>query len=620
MKKYNKLFVIFIYIFLATIGVTLTCLNTHKTDLAFNGVVDENTFDNNITTTYDGWWELYYNKLVVTDNIDISNTKYDALIKLPNSWYNLKTTNNEILPLNGYATYRLIVNNLHEGDVIKIKKLPTNVCINIFINRKLIGSVGNVTKDLVKSDIFYHNLDEYKVSYNEQIEILIEVGLNNFGGIVNSPSFTTTTFKDSVEEITKYSSLILLFFFLGLFLVELVSYFKIYDSTLYTVNTVLCIFFLFLFSSTINEILSNYNFYILPFLDSTLNFIFYCLFLFTIYQFCLFTYSYKLNKKMIIFYSILIIVTSILYLVLYHFNLQYISFIFITIVFVFLIMKIAYFKKLAKALDFTFYFTMFISFSVIGFEITIITSGVNQIKISPNLASIIYLFFIYLFFLSIYILFIIRTYKEASKSLEYELQNQKFKSLILKEQIKPHFIFNSLNAIKTLYHEDLDKGDYALTLLSKHLRFNVNTIKTNLIGFDKEIDNIYNFIELENLKVDNKFDIIFNIDYHDFLLPILSLQPFVENSIKYSKVNYKEDGYIEISAYKNIDDIIIEINDNGIGFDVNNIKNDSCGIKNTKERFKILLNADINIISQIGVGTNVTILIPNGGKNENNNS
>lgn len=281
--------------------------------------------------------------------------------------------------------------------------------------------------------------------------------------------------------------------------------------------------------------------------------------------------------------------------------------------------KATYISNHTNSLDATFYFTMMIYFSIIGLEITIISSSINSSKIISDLSTILYLFFIYLFYLSIYILFIIRTYKEASKSLEYELQNQKLKSLILKEQIKPHFIFNSLNIIKNLYHSDLNKGDYALSLLSKHLRFNVNTVKTNLISFDKEIDNIYNFVELENLKVDNKFEVIFNIDYQDFDIPILSLQPFVENSIKYSKVNYKEEGKIEISAYKDNSNIIVEINDNGIGFDPNDIKDESCGIRNAKERLSLLLNANVEINSQINFGTNIKITIP-GGQNENNNS
>lgn len=280
MKKY---FMIIIYIFLSLIGITSSYLATRNNkDLANHGVVDENSLSDEIVTTYYGEWELYYNKLIVTDNIDVSSTKYDALIKLPNSWNNLKTVDGIILPISGYATYRLIVNNLHEGDIIKFDKKPVNASINVYINKHLIAKVGDVKKESFTANTYYSNLDEYKVLYNEQIEILIEVGYNTFGGIIKAPSFTTTNFKDPVREIEKYASFILLFFFFGLFLVELVSYFNIYDSTMYTVNSVTCIFLLFLFSPTINYICSKY-FFILPFVNSIFNFIFYSLFLFIIY-------------------------------------------------------------------------------------------------------------------------------------------------------------------------------------------------------------------------------------------------------------------------------------------------------------------------------------------------
>lgn len=375
MKKY---FMIIIYIFLSLIGITSSYLATRNNkDLANHGVVDENSLSDEIVTTYYGEWELYYNKLIVTDNIDVSSTKYDALIKLPNSWNNLKTVDGIILPISGYATYRLVVNNLHEGDIIKIDKKPVNASINVYINKHLIAKVGDVKKESFTANTYYSNLDEYKVLYNEQIEILIEVGYNTFGGIIKAPSFTTTNFKDSVKEIEKYASFILLFFFFGLFLVELVSYFNIYDSTMYTVNSVTCIFLLFLFSPTINYVGSKY-FFILPFVNSIFNFIFYSLFLFIIYQFIEFTYNKKISLKEKIIYSIIVGLSVILYITLQHWGLHYISFIIITILFIILMIKATYISNHTNSLDATFYFTMMMYFSIIGLEITIISSSINS--------------------------------------------------------------------------------------------------------------------------------------------------------------------------------------------------------------------------------------------------
>ena len=622
MYNLKKCIMMIIYLFIATAGMFTAYFATNQDNIVSNGMVNKDTKINTITTTYNGEWELYYNKLIVTDNIDLKQTNYDALINLPNSWHNLKTKDGKTLPLQGYASYRIIVNNLHEGDIIKFDKKPSNVSMNVFVNRKKIAGIGVVEKKFANNHVAvtYNNNREYEVEYNEQVEIVIEVGYNIFGGIVTAPNFTTTNYTDASKEIIKYTSYILLIMYLFLCIVELVSYFKIFDSTLYTFNSSVCILMLFIFSPTINLILGSYNFYILPFLNDFFNFIFYALFLFFIYQFFRFTYSNKMKNKEIIIYVGLIVFSSLAYAILSPFKLQIIIFSIYTLIFVLIMLKFSYFNKTPKEFDVTFYMTKAIFYSIIGAEIAIVASTSTYYRVDSSISTIAYLFFIYIIYISIYIAFLIRTYKLAAKSYQYELQNQNLKSIILKDQIKPHFVFNSLNAIKTLYHVDLDKGDYALSLLSKHLRFNVNAINTNLIAFTKEIDNIYNFIDLENLKVENKFNIIFDIDYQDFSVPILSLQPFVENAIKYSKVNYKDDGFIEISAYCENNNIIIEINDNGVGFNVNNIGTNSCGIKNAKERFKILLNASIIINSEIGKGTNVKIIIPEGEKNEHNNS
>ena len=86
-------------------------------------------------------------------------------------------------------------------------------------------------------------------------------------------------------------------------------------------------------------------------------------------------------------------------------------------------------------------------------------------------------------------------------------------------------------------------------------------------------------------------------------------------------ITQKEDGYIEISSYLEDDDkIIITIVDNGVGFDKKAIKKTSNGINNTIERFKILLNAKVEIDIKPNKGVQVKITIPRGDKNENNHS
>jgi LytS/YehU family sensor histidine kinase len=234
-----------------------------------------------------------------------------------------------------------------------------------------------------------------------------------------------------------------------------------------------------------------------------------------------------------------------------------------------------------------------------------------------------HIFLIIGLFVGVYICFIVRTSREACLASEYKLQMEKLKTTVLREQINPHFIFNSLTAVKSLYHQNLEKGDYAMNLFSNHLRTNVEAMDRDLIPFERELNNINNFVELQNLKYPEPFNIVYDIACVNFNVPILSLQVFVENAIKYSKVNTKVDGCIEISSYEDGNDVIVEINDNGIGFDLNEVTNGSYGIKNVKERFKLLMDSDIDIESNVGEGTKVKIHIDKKFKfdedeNENN--
>lgn len=185
--------------------------------------------------------------------------------------------------------------------------------------------------------------------------------------------------------------------------------------------------------------------------------------------------------------------------------------------------------------------------------------------------------------------------------------NAQVKSCSLQAQIKPHFVFNVLSSIKSLYHVHPDSGDYAIDLFSKHLRAQIEATGADLIPFEKELDNIRVFTDLENIRREKDLNIIFNIEYSDFSIPALSLQPFVENAIKYGRTSEKEDGYISISSCCENGEILLEIADNGAGFDPESIPQSSYGIRNSVERFRLLKGVTPQIISSPGNGTVIKI-------------
>ncbi len=216
-------------------------------------------------------------------------------------------------------------------------------------------------------------------------------------------------------------------------------------------------------------------------------------------------------------------------------------------------------------------------------------------------------------FATVYFLFSVHTDLRAVRSDEYKLQARHFETRALTWQIKPHFIFNSLEALRALYHKDIALGDEGLAHLSDFLRGSIRSFDSDLVPFETEIDNIYNYAEFENLKRDGKMEVIFDIDFTEFSVPPFSIQPFVENAFKYSGVE-ETGGRIVISSYREEDRAVVEISDNGKGFDPSAVSDRSHGIRNACGRFALALGAHPEIKSEPGKGTQVKIVIDINGR------
>lgn len=220
-----------------------------------------------------------------------------------------------------------------------------------------------------------------------------------------------------------------------------------------------------------------------------------------------------------------------------------------------------------------------------------------------------YIWISILCFVSIYVIFIIREARIAQQANKIYKRAAKLESRVLFGQIKPHFIFNALTTVKSMYHKNLDEGDETLNLLSAYLRNSISMLDGDLVTFQKELSFIEQYVDFYNLGIKNKICMLYDIDFSDFLVPAFSLQPFIENAVKYSRVNEKEEGCIIISAHLCKDGVILKIIDNGVGFDISSIRTEARGIKNACERFRLLLGVDPIIESIISKGTIITIHI-----------
>ena len=175
---------------------------------------------------------------------------------------------------------------------------------------------------------------------------------------------------------------------------------------------------------------------------------------------------------------------------------------------------------------------------------------------------------------TIWLFFRYRIGKVRTKGKEQAMLNQRIADLeqkALRSQMNPHFIFNSLNSIQQYVAErDITGANSFITDFSKLIRMTLDLSTNAFINLSDEIDYIATYLKVEKTRLENQFDYSINTDktlnLHDIYLPPLLLQPYVENSIRHG-IKYKKEnkGMINISVQRKEADILVSIEDNGIG-------------------------------------------------------
>lgn len=160
----------------------------------------------------------------------------------------------------------------------------------------------------------------------------------------------------------------------------------------------------------------------------------------------------------------------------------------------------------------------------------------------------------------------------------------------LSAQLNPHFLFNSLNSIKSLVIENPNVARRAIDLLSDLLRSSLYEKDKDLIKIKDELALVSDYIELEKLRFEERLTLDINIDktLENFKIPTLSIQLLVENAIKHGIDKIIEGGLVQIKIVKRNNQIYIQVQNPGKLSSSKSSK--GLGLKNLKERLKIQYN------------------------------
>jgi signal transduction histidine kinase/DNA-binding NarL/FixJ family response regulator len=194
----------------------------------------------------------------------------------------------------------------------------------------------------------------------------------------------------------------------------------------------------------------------------------------------------------------------------------------------------------------------------------------------------------------------------------------------LQAQIKPHFMYNTLSVISSLTIREPKKAKELILDLSDYLRGSFDFESSDgLTTLKKELELVKAYLSIERARFNDRLEVEYNIDDDlDCTLPMLSIQPLVENAVKHGIMPMIQGGKISIDVHKKEKEVIISVSDNGVGIDEkvitsfsnkiyqNQIKRSGVGMRNVHRRLVSLYGKGLNITKGFENGTKVEFIIP----------
>ena len=210
-------------------------------------------------------------------------------------------------------------------------------------------------------------------------------------------------------------------------------------------------------------------------------------------------------------------------------------------------------------------------------------------------------------------LFSAYSHLERQMAMERELSEGKIKLMI--NQIKPHFINNVMTTIRSMIQYDPDAADEMVYKFNKYLVYNIDALGgTELCPFAMELKHIETYLTIELTHLRPRLRVKYDVQADDFDIPPLSIQPFVENAVKHGIAPKMEACTLQIASGEAEDHYFIRIADDGVGFDTSKPYDlrggHGLGLNNAIQRLKLLVNGAVQIESEPGKGTVVTVTIP----------
>ena len=199
----------------------------------------------------------------------------------------------------------------------------------------------------------------------------------------------------------------------------------------------------------------------------------------------------------------------------------------------------------------------------------------------------------------------------VSSLLEAQLARAQLE--VLKIQLEPHFLFNTLNSIAALARHDGPAAEHMTLQLADLLRLSLDGVGVHEVPLHQELTFLQKYVDIQQTRFHDRLRVETDIDLRtlDTLVPNLILQPLVENAIRHGISPRRTPGTIRISTWRDHDDVWMEIRDDGVGFTRGRglMPPEGVGLRNTRGRLQQLYNGDHAMVLEDAPGGGCTVKI-----------
>jgi two-component system LytT family sensor kinase len=583
-----------------------------------------------------GEWEFYFNEFIEPGDFEGKEPRY---IKVPGIWN--RDVRGEKYPVKGFGTYRLVLKNFPTDEVIALKKTSIRNASRIFINGELKTEDGLVSESLEGSDPGNKPQLIFLRIPDGEAEIVIHVSNHEF---IQSGIARPILLGEQDVLMHRHESMLLFEFSMTTISVLIgLLYLILYLSSRYYRKEEPTVLSLSLSTIFLGLMATMYGERILGIFFSTLGLdgifrighalaacaILWMLSLFhQLYE----DFLPRTHKNILsVVFGFMFIFILFFPLHIYMYALQF-YFYFSTLVFFVLWIRVLWWlskKSTDKAhnIEHILYAMAIFCAFIFYFDEMLFSLGNTDTMHLSFLAIGMYSVAMASLLLYRYTLHYRRS-RELSMELlqtldelgrQHNMVEEKEMSF-LQAQIKPHFLFNTLNVISSQILVDPEKAHELVSSLGEYLHAKFDFENTHKwIHLEEELSMVGSYLELEQSRFEERLKVVWDVEDHlHFLLPPFTLQPLVENAIRHGLMETMEGGTVKISVYQKEENYIISVADDGIGMPDEIIRSvlkenglsRGVGLINVHRRLKLLYREGLFIESGLDEGTIVYYKIP----------